>query len=113
MRPEKAARIAACPLRLAERKVLISDSWLACMMFCSIRRQIPDLLVRASTHFPGSEWWTLDRALFRILYDEELQSPHLHFPPMVHVKAAGPSYNDPWGAERYELDLTSTALVRD
>ena len=109
MSPEKAARIAACPLRLAGRKVLVSDSWLACVRFGSIRGQIPDLLARAAAHCPGREWWTLDRALFRILYDDELLSPHLHFPPVVHLKAAGPNYDDPWGAEQYAPELAERA----
>jgi hypothetical protein len=48
-----------------------------------------------------------------ILYDEELCSPHLHFPVLRHEKwlpGAGPGQlipadcPDPWGQEEYEAD---------
>jgi hypothetical protein len=40
-----------------------------------------------------------------------LLSPRLNFPPVVHLKAAGPRYDDEWGRDRYELDLLTTAAM--
>jgi hypothetical protein len=77
MSPEKAARIAACPLRLAGQKVLISDSWLACVKFGSIRRLIPELLVRRQRIFraaSGGPWTApsfascMTRSCFRLTF---------------------------------------------
>jgi hypothetical protein len=113
MTEAKLARIAACPLRRGGRTVLRSDSWLACVKFGSIRSQFPDLLARAAAYFPGREWYSLDRAMWRVLYDDELQSPHLHFPTLRHIKSlpgATPSHlvpaetPDPWDQARYERD---------
>jgi len=104
MTEEKLARLRACPHRAAGRTVLRSDSWLGCVRFGSIRRRFPDLLERAAKHYPGREWQNLDHAMRRVLYDEELLSPHLHFPHMRHLKEGGPHYDDPWGPEQYEAD---------
>ena len=100
---EKLARVTACR-QLHGRTVLRSDGCLALVKFGSIRRQFPDLLARAARHHPTRHWRELDRAMWRVMYDEELLSPHLHFPPVAHLKPAGPNYDDPWDKKRYERD---------
>lgn len=92
--------------------MLRTDSWLGLVRFGSIRRRIPDLLERAARHYPGREWWALDRALFRVLYDEKGLSPHLHHPAALH---RGQSSYKPWdGARHYLADrLRRRLLVMD
>ncbi len=62
------------------------------------------MMARAARHYPERHWGDLCRGLFRVLYDEEGLSPHLHFPAMAHLKEAGPHYEDPWDRERYERE---------
>ncbi len=83
--PESAARMAACPLRRSGTKVLLTEAWLGCVKFGSIRRQIPSIMARAERYSPNHEWWALDRSLFKVLNDEERLSPCVHAPPMLHL----------------------------
>jgi hypothetical protein len=129
MSQEKAARIAACPLRLAGGTVLRSDSWLGLVKFGSIRGQVPDLLRRAearpwiqSDRYPARYFDNLCRGIDRVLADEEGLSPHLHFPHLVHLKEipglpgqlvpAGPTYDAPWDQEHYERDIAENDYLR-
>jgi hypothetical protein len=101
--------------------VLRSDSWLGCVKFGAIRRIVPDALSRAADHYPKREFWDLCRGIDSVLADEERLSPHLHFPPLLHLKevpGSGPALPyrhlgddgievmDPaWDQEKYERDL--------
>jgi hypothetical protein len=119
MTEEKAARLAACPVRLARRTVLKSDSWLGLVKFGSIRRQIPDFMRRAEAHsamhpmksVPARHFDNLPCAVFWVLEDEAGLTPHIHFPLAIHCKEGHgmpvADYDEPWDEQKYELDLAT------
>jgi hypothetical protein len=85
--------------RVSGRRVRKSDSWLGlCRFSADLQRRVPDALILAAERFPARHWGDLCRGLMDrgVLDAQEGLSPHLHFPHMVHLKEAGPHYDEPW-----------------